>query len=251
MRRQLALMLTIVAFIAGCSSAGDEATADAAAIADTAGIAVVDHVIVSIDSLERGMAMLEQLTGVAPAMGGVHPGRGTRNALLSLGPTTYLELLAPNPADSAGPAMVEAMARFRDLTPSGWAVYTPNATALHGDISARGTALSELRPGSRATTTGDTLRWVTFAPPALAEEWLLPFFIEWVVPTPHPATTTPTGCTLAGMTLATPAPDSLRQHLTQLDLHVTVAAATGRTMRLTMECPAGRVTLEGPDAATP
>jgi len=61
-------------------------------------IARVDHVIVSIDSLERGMAMLEQRTGVAPMMGAVHPGRGTRNALLSLGPTTYLELLAPNQA---------------------------------------------------------------------------------------------------------------------------------------------------------
>lgn len=203
----------------------------------------VDHVIVSIDSLERGMALLEQLTGVAPMMGGVHPGRGTRNALLSLGPTTYLELLAPNPADSAGPRVVAAMAQYRDLTPTGWAVYTTDADSLHAAIAAGGVELSELRPGSRATTAGDTLRWVTFAPPALATEWLLPFFIEWVAPTPHPATTTPAGCTLATLNLASPHPDSLRDALGGLGLDVPVELATGRGIRLELQCPAGPVTL--------
>lgn len=208
-------------------------------------IARVDHVIVSIDSLERGMAMLEQVTGVAPIKGGVHPGRGTQNALLSLGPTTYLELLAPNPADSAGPGVVAAMAEYRDLVPSGWAVHTTDAESLHAALSADGTALSELRPGSRATSAGDTLRWITFAPPALADEWLLPFFIEWVAPTPHPATTTPAGCTLAAMTLASPQPDSLRATLARLGLDVTVESSAERAIELILECPAGRVVLPG------
>jgi uncharacterized protein (TIGR02246 family) len=206
-------------------------------------IARIDHVIVSIDSLERGMALLQQLTGVAPVKGGVHPGRGTQNALLSLGPTTYLELLAPNPADSAGPAVVEAMSVYRELTPSGWAVHTLDAGSLHAALTSAGASLSELRPGSRATTSGDTLRWITFAPPALATEWLLPFFIEWVKPTPHPATTTPEGCRLAGMMLHAPDADALRGALDTLDLPVTVDTAAERAIQLVLDCPAGRVVL--------
>src|SRR5215218_9908409 len=70
--------------------------------------AALDHVILGIDSLERGMRLLREATGVAPVVGGVHPGRGTRNALMALGDGRYLELLAPNYADTASVALMGA-----------------------------------------------------------------------------------------------------------------------------------------------
>lgn len=240
MRRMLSASLLL--FVAACG-ATDDATDEVAVVADTVGLAAVDHVIVSIDSLERGMMILEEMTGVAPTIGGVHPGRGTRNALMSLGPSAYLELLAPNPTDSAGPRVREEMARFTTLTPTGWAAMAGDATALHGRLTADSVLLSELRPGMRATPTGDTLRWITFAPPALAGEWMLPLYIQWVAPTPHPATTTPTGCTLVGLSFHTPAPDSLRTMLRSLRLGVAVDSAAERTMRIRMACPKGIVEL--------
>src|SRR5215469_4192621 len=62
---------------------------------------LLDHILLGCSDLEPGVAFLEQRSGIKAAFGGVHPGRGTKNALLSLGEQRYLEIIAPDPTQTS------------------------------------------------------------------------------------------------------------------------------------------------------
>jgi hypothetical protein len=205
----------------------------------------VDHIVVGVNNLEFGMAQLKALTGVDPVIGGVHPGAGTRNALISLGDETYLEILAPNPA--ADPAAVNAMGRrFLDMvtpldqiTPVTWALGSTDLAATRALLAKHGDAVSEPVAGSRRKPDGALLHWQT-ARVESASGPATPFFIQWAEGD-SPALATPKGCTLARFSLA--ADDQLRGMLHALAVPFDLVEDQSPAVRVELSCPTGLVIL--------
>jgi hypothetical protein len=201
----------------------------------------LDHLILGIDDLDRGVARVEQLTGVRAIFGGVHPGRGTRNALLALGPNCYLEILAPDPQQSS-PTWFSQVLHMSEPRLIAWAVHTPDLTTLAQTAVAAGFPIDSPHDGARSRPDGKILSWKLFH---LRDDrgGLLPFFIEWGRDSVHPATEAPSGCHLERFHLQSPdAPEMVRACRA---LAVEVRVEPGEKPRLSarLSSPKGEVEL--------
>lgn len=201
----------------------------------------VDHVILGIGDLQQGIEELERLTGVRAVYGGAHPGRGTHNALISLGGAQYLEILAPNPEDRGSTPWIGELGNLTSLTPVGWAARSDDLSGLQQALKSQGIGTGEIRPGARNQPDGTRLAWRTLD--LTAPSPLLPFFIEWDPATAHPSETTPKGCRLTGFVLHDPAPEALREPLQAAGLGVEVREARDAGFWISLACPKGEVEL--------
>ena len=204
--------------------------------------ASVDHVIVGVSDLAQGMVQIEQLTGVRPVIGGAHPGAGTQNALLSLGEGTYLEILAPNPAERVASPDVEQLSRLTKPTPIGWAISASDAGSLRTALASQGFKLTAPDPGSRRKPDGSMLSWVTFGFANL-DHPLAPFFIIWGNPAQHPSRTSARGCELRSIHFEDPAAAGLGRAVKALAVNVAVTKARRSRMTVDLTCPKGDVKL--------
>src|SRR5690242_12436291 len=140
----------------------------------------VDHLIWGGPNLEAEIDRLDRLTGVRAALGGQHPGEGTRNALLRLGPASYLELIAPDPAQPAPPRPrwlgLDTLTGPRLIT---WAARATELERRRREALAAGIRLGEVRAGRRETTDGRVLSWRLTYPDVGLGDGLVPFLIDW------------------------------------------------------------------------
>jgi hypothetical protein len=202
---------------------------------------VIDHFILAINDLERGIAEFEQKTGVRPVFGGVHPGRGTRNALASLGSDSYIEILAPDPRQTNPAQPIQGLETLTTLTPAGWALGTTDLLSLQARLQGREIVTRAIMPGSRALPDGSKLEWSTLGVTEPAHAWL-PFFIRWNDPAKQPAATSPGGCRLESMQLEDPNPDPLTHVLATAGLKVPLKKSAESRMTIVLQCPTGTVT---------
>jgi len=220
----------------------------AAAPSPAPGPAHIDHLILGAADLDAGVREFSERTGVRPAIGGEHPGRGTRNALASLGDGHYIEILAPQ-AGAADSDRVRALRALTGLTPAGWAISVRDTDASRARLAAAGFGLSDVEPGARARPDGTRLEWTTFeiARPKIQGA---PFFIRWGDRTTHPSQDSPAGCGLERVQATTPDADALRRALSAVSVDVPVAAGKDAGFEIVLSCPKGPVTFSAAGGAS-
>lgn len=203
----------------------------------------VDHLVYATADLDRGIAEIERLLGVRASLGGQHPTWGTHNALLPLGPRSYLEIIAPD--SSHFPSSGERPFGLDRAGPSRLRAWAANATGLEGLRAAavrRGVMLGNVISGSRQRTDGTILNWKLTDLSYVVAEGIVPFFIDWGQ-SPHPASTTPTGATLVNLRAEHPDADRVRKMFEDLALDLTVTLGPVPALVAEIECPNGRVLL--------
>ena len=203
----------------------------------------IDHLVYATRDLERGMEEIERLTGISPTIGGQHPGRGTRNALIALGDSVYLEIVAPD-RDQAPPIGgrwlgVDTIVRSRLTT---WAAKASDLPALRAHALENGVPLGEVRSASRQRADGVLVAWQLTEPQSVVADGVVPFFIDWES-SPHPASSAPRGALLRGFRIEHPHDETVRRMLRVLDLDVPVTRAATAAIVATIAGRHGEVEL--------
>jgi hypothetical protein len=201
----------------------------------------LDHLILAINDLDRGIAWVEQRTGVRAAFGGVHPGRGTRNALLALGPDRYLEIMAPDPQQSEV-TWFPKLLTLSEPKLIAWAVHTSDLATLAQNAVAAGFAIDGPDEGARSRPDGTFLNWKSFRLQN-DRDGLLPFFIEWRRDSIHPAVNSPPGCVLERFSLQSSDAPELTRACRVLSVKVAVDDSAKPSLLARIAGPNGSVEL--------
>jgi len=190
----------------------------------------LDHIVVTAPDLAVGVEWVESILGVTLQAGGEHRGMGTHNALLRLGDSAYLEVIAPNPG-----ALQPNRPRWFELdrlklgnTPrlATWVARTADVKAM---TTMRCGQFGEIEPMSRGT-----LSWLITIPSEgmLIAGGAIPMLIEWSADHHPAAMLEDKGSALTRLDLFHPEVDSILDTLNCLgllgDTRIRVLATTGR-----------------------
>ena len=217
--------------------------------------AAVDHLVYGVPELSAGVARIAELLGVTPAPGGSHEGRGSHNALLSLGDDAYLEIIAPDPAQPRPrrplPFGLDSLAEPRLVT---FAVHADRTGATEpaaaevrlerwrAHAAARGYDPGPVATGSRRRSDGSLLFWHLCQHQELRFGGALPFLIDWGA-ADSPAASAPAGCRLLNLEVQSPEPGAVGPALRALGVPVAVRAADRPGLLATVATPRGTVQL--------
>ena len=229
------VLLAVFILITTSNGAGQKASAEL--------ISRVDHIVYATPDLKRGVEEIEKLLGVRATPGGQHPGRGTRNALVALGPTAYLEIIAPDPEqptpEEPRPFGLDGLKESRLVA---WFVKGRDLERLREDAVRKGVPLGKVRSGSRRRPDGVQLSWQFTDPWAPVGNGIIPLFIDWG-DSPHPAHTSAKGATLVSLRAQHPDVQGVRKMLDHLGIDLSVERGQSPTLIAVIEGPRGRVEL--------
>jgi hypothetical protein len=234
-RFHIAPLLTALALITPGAGASQKGAAEL--------LTKVDHLVYATHDLNRGVEEIEKILGVRATPGGQHPGRGTRNALITLGPAIYLEIIAPDPEQpppkTPRPFGIDGLKESRLVA---WAAKGSDLGRLRDEAARKGARLGEVLSGSRRRTDGVLLSWRYTDPQTVLADGLVPFFIDWGQ-SPHPARTAAQGASLIALRAEHPDAQRVQRLLNEFGLDLPVQTGATPALVALIDSPRGRVEL--------
>lgn len=200
---------------------------------------MLDHLVYATPDLEASCRELEIRLGVRASAGGQHPGRGTRNALISIGSEAYLEIIGPDPSQPETRPVwfdIDQLTAPRLIT---WAVRVEDLKTFASEISLK---VGAVRSGSRKTPEGTTLSWQLTEPQLVHGVGLVPFLIEWNS-SQHPAYSAIGGPLLIQLRIEHPEPELIREELNWLRVEVAIERGSSPALVAVFEGANGPIEL--------
>jgi len=203
----------------------------------------LDHMLLGIADLDRGIAWILEKTGVKATMGGSHPGMGTRNALVSIGNRQYIEIISIDPAQKQTGWMAALVQNLDVPQLITWAVSTQDINALSDQAKAASYSTEGPSSGERAKPDGSILQWRTLRIISSLGN-VIPFFIEWGIGIRHPSQDSPSGCRLKAFRIEHPEADHVQNMLSSLGIRTVVNPGRKPRLRAILSTPKGTVELQ-------
>ena len=201
----------------------------------------LDHLVYAVPDLARGVRDLAERLGTRPLPGGSHPAWRTRNALLPLGPASYLEIIGPDP-DAPSPPTIFGIATLAAPRLATWAAKSADLARLAERARSHGIDLGALGPGRRVEPDGAVLAWELTDPFRPRAGGVLPFFIHWRGEA-HPASAGPALVSLVSLRAEHPDAAAVGGQLRALEVELEVAPGPVPALFATLRTPRGTVTL--------
>lgn len=205
----------------------------------------LDHLVLATPDLDALVADFTRRTGMAPVLGGRHVGRGTRNHLVGLGGSAYLELIGPD--DPAARPLPEVFGIDRLTGPrlAAWVVRPADLDATVRRAREAGYDPGDVASLSRRTPDGRLLEWRLTPNRGDRLDGLAPALIDWQ-DARHPTADGLPQLRLVSLTGRHPDPPAARRVLAALDVALDVTPLdTGGPpgLEAVLDTPHGRITL--------
>jgi hypothetical protein len=204
--------------------------------------ASLDHLTVAALTLEEGVAHVRSALGVVVPPGGAHPLMGTRNHLMRLGDSVFLEVIAPDPTMAPhrprwfGLDDPQMRARL-EVSPQliSWVVRV-------SDLAQALAAVGE-KSGEAVRVTRGPLSWLISVPRdgSMPFDGAFPTLIEWPAG-PHPSSQmADLGCRLERLAIAHPQGNRLSAALASVidDSRISISTGPAFQIRARIKTPGG------------
>ncbi len=201
----------------------------------------IDHLVWYTADLAEGRRYFQDRMDVAPLYGGEHPGEGTANAVVSLGPAAYLEILGRDEMQN-GQGLAPELTSLKGHGLYHWAVSGIELDRLADRASKAGLEGGQLVSGGRLKPDGKRLNWRCWGLCNHGFGSLVPFFIDWR-DSEHPARSAPLGGSLETFEVHTPDASRLQKIFTVLDLDIAVKEDTEHRVSVLLRSSKGTTKL--------